>query len=81
MNLFTKFVLFCLIVTYLLYGCAKEDLHKSSDSPKQQEHIIMTKQVYTGSLLMMDHSNRYTAECDVMYDCLKQLAILENGND
>ena len=34
----------------------------------------MTKHVYTGSLLMMDHSNQYTAECDVMIDCLNEAA-------
>ena len=73
MNLFTKLVFCCLVV---LYGCSKND-----SSNTKQEHIIMTKQVYTGSLLMMDHSERYTAECDVMADCLKKLAILEYGND
>lgn len=73
MNLFTKLVFCCLVV---LYGCSKNDSNNT-----KQEHIIMTKQVYTGSLLMMDHSERYTAECDVMVDCLKKLAILEYGND
>ncbi len=76
--------IFYILVLFLI-ACSGEDVERlynsDSSATSKQKHIIMTKQVYTGSLLLMDHSDRYTAECDVVAQCIKKLELLEAANE
>lgn len=76
--------LFYVLILFLV-ACSCEDVellyNSDSSATSKQKHIIMTKQVYTGSLLLMDHSDKYTAHCDVVTLCIKKLELLEAANE